>query len=140
VTSFNEDHTQAILQIDKTVYSKAAVLRTCYALARDLAFQISEKDSGFEVTISLRTPKPTLAQPLVGKIDSYIPDFLNGLTDNQLRIEIQTETAAVRELIIAKAFAESGILEDAPPGTFEDPVSIHEDSSSLVKIAGAEMK
>jgi len=59
----------------------------------------------------------------VRKIDEWLPDIYDALLDSQLRVEIQAETAGVRELIIAKAFAESGVLEDPPPGTFEDPVA-----------------
>jgi hypothetical protein len=51
-------------------------------------------------------------------------------------VEIQAETAAIRELIIAKAFAESGVLEDSPPGTFRDPVgSGHSDAQGLINIS-----
>lgn len=131
---FNEQHTTAVLVVDKSIYSKAAILRACYWLGRDLYFQISDDESQFQITAALRVSSPTLAEPVVKKIDQYVPELLNALIDSQLRVEIQNETENIRELIIAKAFAESGVLEDAPPGTFDDPVSASNDPNSLVKI------
>jgi hypothetical protein len=64
-----------------------------------------------------------------------MPEIFDAFVDSQLRVEIQAETAGVRELIIAKAFAESGVLEDPPPGTFADPVTLGNiESKSLIKI------
>jgi hypothetical protein len=40
----------------------------------------------------------------------------------ELRRQVEIETAPVRQIILAKAFSESGILEDEPPGTINDPV------------------
>jgi His-Xaa-Ser system protein HxsD len=120
---FNDQHTAATIAIDKKVYSKSAVLRACYWFGRDLYFHLNETDELLAVTVGLRVSSPTLDQPNVRKIDEWLPDIYDALLDSQLRVEIQAETAGVRELIIAKAFAESGVLEDPPPGTFEDPVA-----------------
>jgi His-Xaa-Ser system protein HxsD len=132
---FDDQHTTATLSIDKRVYSKGAVLRAFYWLGKDLHSRITEENNYFLVRVGLKVSAPTLNQPKVKIIDDWIPKIFDALLDAQLRVEIQTETAAVRELIIAKAFAESGILEDPPPGTFDDPVraSDHE-SGNLIKI------
>lgn len=132
---FDDQHTRARLSIPKKVYSKPAVLRACYWFSRDLWFHVDEKEDCLWVTVGLRVPHPTLGQPNVRKIDEWLPEILNALLDSQLRVEIQAETAGIRELIIAKAFAESGVLEDLPPGTFEDPVeSAHGKSTGLINI------
>jgi His-Xaa-Ser system protein HxsD len=120
---FDDRHTTATLLIDQKVYSKPAILRACYWFGKDLYFHLNEKGEFLEVTVALRVASPTLDQPSVKKIDEWLPEIYDALLDSQLRIEIQTETAGVRELIVAKAFAESGVLEDPPPGTFEDPVA-----------------
>jgi His-Xaa-Ser system protein HxsD len=121
--SFDDQHTAATISLDKKVYSRAAVLRACYWFGKDLYSHVDEKDELLEVTVALRVSSPTLDQPKARKIDEWLPEIFDALLDSQLRVEIQAETAGVRELIIAKAFAESGVLEDPPPGTFVDPVT-----------------
>jgi His-Xaa-Ser system protein HxsD len=119
---FDDAHTAATVRINETVYSKPAVLRACYWFARDLHFRLEENAPHLFVTVSLRVASPTLDHPRIKPLDEWLNEFFDALVDSQLRVEIQAETAAVRDLIIAKAFAESGILEDVPPGTFGDPV------------------
>lgn len=120
---FDDQHTAATISLDKKVYSKPAVLRACYWFGKDLYCHINERDELLEVTVTLRVSSPTLDHPKVKKIDEWLPEIFDALLDSQLRVEIQAETAGVRELIVAKAFAESGVLEDPPPGTFADPVT-----------------
>lgn len=133
---FDETHTAATIRIDKNVYSRPAVLRACYWLGKDLHFHVDENTQHLVVSVSLRVTAPTLDQPRIKPIEEWLTDFFDTLLDSQLRVEIQAETAGVRELIIAKAFAESGILEDPPPGTFADPVSAPGiDSKGLIRIS-----
>jgi His-Xaa-Ser system protein HxsD len=132
---FDDQHTSATIAIDKKVYSRGAVLRAFYWLAKDLHSRIKEENEYFRVKVGLKVSAPTLNQPKVKIIDEWIPEIFDALLDSQLRVEIQAETAAVRELIIAKAFAESGVLEDPPPGTFDDPVRLNDgESGTLIKI------
>jgi His-Xaa-Ser system protein HxsD len=51
-----------------------------------------------------------------------IGDFQNAILDFQLRIEIGRETGPIRELIVAKAFAEGDLLDEPPVGDWRDPV------------------
>jgi len=132
----SEDRTSARLSIAKSLYSRESILRVCYWLERDLWFQLDEAPDRWIVDVSLRTKVPTLDQPRIEKIDEWIPTFFTNLLDSQLRIEIQAETSSIRELVLAKAFAESGVLEDIPPGTFQDPVHSPGDSRpNLINIS-----
>ncbi len=63
-------------------------------------------------------------------IDDLASEFQNALLDAQLRLEIGEETAAIRNLIVAKAFAEGELLEDAPVGDWHDPVGWKSKDSS----------
>ena len=133
---FDDTRTAATVRIDKNVYSKPAVLRACYWFGKDLHFRVDEETQFLVVTLSLRVNAPTLDQPRIKPIEECLTDFFDALLDSQLRVEIQAETAGVRELIIAKAFAESGILEDPPPGTFADPVGAPGiDPKGLIRIS-----
>ena len=78
---------------------------------------------------ALDNPKPI-------SIDCVVGDFCNSLLDFELRRQIDTETAPIRELILAKAFSESGVLEDEPQGTIADPVEAKK-PNRLVKIVGS---
>jgi His-Xaa-Ser system protein HxsD len=127
---FDDQHTAATISIDKAIYSKSAVLKACYWFSKDLHFQIEDKKDHFRLTMAVRVVTPTLECPKIKKIDEWLPEVLDALLDSQLRVEIQTETAAVRELIIAKAFAESGVLEDAPPGVFNYEVPSEDNGSN----------
>ena len=55
-------------------------------------------------------------------LEAVAGEFENALLDHQLRFDIARETATLRELIVAKAFAEGDALEDPPVGDDRDPV------------------
>jgi hypothetical protein len=73
----------------------------------------------FRVQFKSKTPKSDL---VVETLEEVAGDFLNSLLDHQLRRDIESETGQIRELLVAKAFAEAGVLEDTPPGDPGDPV------------------
>lgn len=131
----DEQRLTATIAVDKKVYSKSAVLRASYWFSRDLWFRVQEEQTNLVITVGVLAMSPTLSDPQPRKIDQWLPDVFNALVDSQLRVEVQAETASIRELIIAKAFAESGVLEDVPPGTFQDPVDLpHIQPRDLVKL------
>jgi His-Xaa-Ser system protein HxsD len=102
---------------------------------------VDEREEMLWITVGIRTTNSTLEHPKVKKIDDWLPDIFNSLVDAQLRVEIQAETSGIRELIIAKAFAESGVLEDLPPGTFQDPVEqAPRDANGLIRIRAEKLK
>lgn len=105
------------LDFDAAAISKDAVLKTCYWFSRDFSCQIAVlPDSHIQVRLS---PKES-AMPAA--VSSCEQDFLNTAIDFELRSQVETKTSTIRELILAKAFAESGILEDQPQGSFADAV------------------
>ena len=113
----------AIIRLDARIYSREALLRTAYWYSGTAYIQIPEfSDSGIIVEITLKQQAPSLKDPKPLSIDRFVGEFCNSLLDFELRRQVEVETASIRQLILAKAFSESGVLEDNPVGTISDPV------------------
>lgn len=108
----------ATVLVDETIHSREAVLRACYWFTDRCHVFVSRVEPG---VLSVRIT----AKPGGAELDSVVGDFENALLDAQLRREIGQETARIRELIVAKAFAE-GDLDDAPAGEWRDPVGLRD--------------
>lgn len=103
------------IELDRTIFSPDAVLKTCHWFSKDFAFEISPGD-GASVSVSL-TPKQPCVTP-----GSVRADFFSMATDFTLRERVEVRTSSIRELLLAKAFAEAGVLEDSPEGVFGDAI------------------
>jgi His-Xaa-Ser system protein HxsD len=127
----------AIIRLDPRIYSREAVLRTCYWYTNIAHIHAPESpDDKLTIYIKLKQRVATLGNPKPISIEEFVGEFCNSLLDFELRRQVEAETAAVRQLILAKAFSESGVLEDEPPGTIDDPVE-RDKPSSLVQIMNA---
>jgi His-Xaa-Ser system protein HxsD len=124
-----------VLSVDlsESVYSRDAVLRTAYWFTDRCYLYIARPSPGlFRVHFKPKASKPGT---VVETLEETAGEFLNALLDHQLRHDIQSETGQIRELLVAKAFAEAGVLEDGPPGYPGDPVDeAYQRESSLVHI------
>jgi His-Xaa-Ser system protein HxsD len=103
------------LRINRDLVSVEALLKTCYWFSRDFICDI--KEEGDSSVVSL-TPKAPSTVALVETRDSFMSHAL----DFALRERVTAKTADVRDLLIAKAFSESGVLEEKPQGVFGDPL------------------
>jgi His-Xaa-Ser system protein HxsD len=104
-----------VLSVDESIYSRDALLRACYWLTdRCYVFIFRENQRGFVVQLRAKSSTEDL-QTIAG-------EFENRLLDQQLRLDIARETGSLRELIVAKAFAETDLLDDPPVGDDRDPV------------------
>jgi len=103
------------IELDRLLFSPEAVLKTCYWFSKDFAFDItSQGEASLSVTL---TPKQTSASS-----EAVRADFFSMATDFALRGIIDARTGSIRELLLAKAFSEAGILEDSPEGVFGDVI------------------
>jgi His-Xaa-Ser system protein HxsD len=108
------------IDLNESLYSREAVLRTAYWFTDRCYLYIARPTPGlFRVQFKPKGLKPELAGETLEEIAG---EFLNSLLDHQLRQDIESETGQIRELLVAKAFAEAGVLEDSPPGDPADPV------------------
>ena len=118
------------LLIDETIYSRLALLKTCYWFTNRCYIFVYRHDEQY---LAVRLA----SKPHSRGLDAIAGEFENALLDHQLRFEIASETATLRELIVAKAFAEGNALEDAPVGDDRDPV---EDATSRPNDNGTQDK
>lgn len=104
------------LPVDATVYSVQAILRTAYWMTDSCYILVTRPAKGQYVVHF--APKAGIERSL----ESLAGEFSNALIDNQLRVELSEQSGKVRDLIVAKAFAEGNLLEDPVPGSTCDPV------------------
>ena len=127
----------AAFYLEPRIYSRESILRASYWFT-DIAFiQISPSstDDRICVEVRLKQSKPTLISPECPRLEDVVGEFCNSLLDFELRRQVEAETAAVRQLVLAKAFSESGILENEPPGPLADPVELGH-PSTFTRIMG----
>lgn len=120
---------ELVLDVDESIYHKTAILRACYWFTERCYLFVS-RSSAQVLSVHFR-PKDGIDPTLLGRIEG---EFTNALLDFELRRQIDEETGQVRDLIVAKAVAEAGSLDDPPPGTANDPVDDTPSGSPLVQL------
>jgi len=104
-----------IARFSHDVVSIESLLKTCYWFSRDFVCEVTEDGAGYSA-VSLRPKAPGVS------LEGVHDDFMNQALDFALRERVTTKTADIRDLLLAKAFSESGVLEDQPLGMFGDAV------------------
>jgi len=106
--------------VDTAVYSVEALFRVCYVFT-DRCYLFLQPQTHSSV-IDVRLTRKTTACD----IDALSGDFANELISQRVRKDIALETKAVRELIVAQAFAEADFLgrELSEVSYTEDPKGI----------------
>lgn len=103
-----------LIQVDHALLSVEAVLKTCYWFSRDFVCNVVHENSD-RSTVHLK-PKgaSSMSAEQIGE------QFMSHAMDFALRERITAKTSGVRDLLLAKAFSESGVLEEQPLGVFGD--------------------
>jgi His-Xaa-Ser system protein HxsD len=129
-----DSESSATIYLDPRIYTREAILKASYWATGVAYVQVPHTpDSRLAVHIELKKRIPTLTSPKPIAIQDFVKEFCNSLLDFELRHQVNIETTEVRQLILAKAFSESGVLEEEPPGTIADPVEMKK-PTSLVQI------
>jgi His-Xaa-Ser system protein HxsD len=103
-----------LIKVNHGLVSVEALLKTCYWFSRDFVCNVSQ-DSTEQSTVHLK-PKP--GYPIA--LDDAKEQFMAQAMDFALRERVTAKTSDVRDLLLAKAFSESGVLEEQPQGVFGD--------------------
>jgi len=136
-SEITSDHS-ARISLSTKFYSREAILRAASWLSNAAFIQVPDSsDSKFVVLIRQKHTTPTLEVPKQVNIDELVGEFCNSVLEFELRQQVQAETTQIRQIILAKAFSESGVLEDLPPGSALDPVE-QAKPSGFVKIINGE--
>lgn len=105
------------VEFDLAFVSAEALLKACHWFSRDFACDLRRKgDTAAEVVLVVR--KPTAAFDPLAVRDAFVTSAI----DFALRERIEAKTSGVRDLLLAKAFSESGVLEDKAEGVFGDTI------------------
>jgi His-Xaa-Ser system protein HxsD len=95
------------LSLATELYSLDAIRRSCYWLTdRCYVFLSRSRTDTVEVTLIAKGSGAPAEST-----NSLAWMFLNDLIDQQLRVDIGNETAGIRELIVAQAFAEADVID-----------------------------
>jgi His-Xaa-Ser system protein HxsD len=120
------------LTVDERIYSVDVVLRTSYWFT-DRAYVFISKLNDHELQVHLKAKPRTLESPQSVPLADLAGEFSNALLDHEIRDRIEVRTGRIRELLVTKALAEAGVLEEPVPGTPNDPVAA-QGSADLTRI------
>jgi len=95
--------TELILKLNNTLYSDEIIFRAVYSFTGRCTILLDRIDPD-HVLVHFTGGEPSALSSLVG-------EFANELIDQRVRADVANETRAIRELIVAQAFAEA----DLPP-------------------------
>ena len=91
----------AVLNLDSRIYPYQAVLRACYWLAERATFVVAQ-ENGDTLRLAIRRRRPE------DDIAELLEVLRTSLIDFALRVEIESQTSNLREIIWRAAFAEAG--------------------------------
>ena len=117
------DGRKLIAFADKSIYSKAVIMKCLYWFGDKFHTSVSLADkSNYRIELKLANQ--------IGEDDidmqAYLQKLERDLIDFCLRQIVVEETRNVRDLLIAKAFANGEFYED-PPGEVSDPVGFRKE-------------
>jgi His-Xaa-Ser system protein HxsD len=107
-----------IVRFDPVLFNQEIVLKGCYWLSRDFVCEITSAGPESWLEVLIKPKQKSSLESLASARDALVQH----VTDFALREKIDAKTTGVRDLLLAKAFSESGVLEDLPTGVFGDRV------------------
>jgi len=117
-----------VFEINLSIVSPEALLKTCYWFSRDYVCEVkNQSDSKANVILVPKSVTPEFNPNSIRDV------FLTSALDFALREQIEAKTSGIRDLLLAKAFSESGVLEDEPDGVFGDNIE-ESNPDSMFKI------
>lgn len=91
---------------DASMHSADAIQRAVYSLSDRLSCDVVAKGPLFECVVHVDDVNPE-------DVDAILADLRNAVLDETLRERIRRETEEVRNLILALAFSNTGLVDSA---------------------------
>jgi His-Xaa-Ser system protein HxsD len=108
--------TTLAVPVSLEVASLETILKACYWLSSDCVCNVGEPTEGrATVSIEVRQGSSLSLRAAGERFQSLLNDFA-------LRERVTHATIGIRDLLLAKAFSEAGVLDDSPQGVFGDPI------------------
>ena len=102
---------------DLAFVSAESLLKTCHWFSREYVCDLRRTGgAAAEVVLSPRNAAAPFDPGAVREA------FTTSAIDFALREKIEVKTSGIRDLLLAKAFSESGVLEEGPEGVFGDAI------------------
>jgi His-Xaa-Ser system protein HxsD len=92
------------LTFETSLHSGDAIQRAAYALSDRISCDVAVERDRFRCTLHL---------PPEADVDATLADFRNEVLDQTLRERVRNETHDVRNLILALAFSNTGLVDAA---------------------------
>jgi His-Xaa-Ser system protein HxsD len=109
-----------VIAVNTDLYSREALFRVCYLFTDRCYLFLSSDDNTpvIQVRFTRKSPDTDLSE-MAG-------EFSNELINQKVRLDIAVETKAIRELIVAQAFAEADLFDrgDSEASYLDDPRGI----------------
>ena len=120
----NDEHFEACqvsptalaVPVSLEVASIETILKACYWLSSDCVCNVGAPTGG-HATVSIEVRQGSSLS-----LSAARERFTSLLNDFALRDRVTHATAGIRDLLLAKAFSEAGVLDDSPSGVFGDPI------------------
>jgi His-Xaa-Ser system protein HxsD len=107
VTATEEGNEVARLEVDTTLYTSDALFRACYTFT-DRCYLFLKQQTAHAIVVEFRKSDPSVS------LADVVGAFANELINQRVRAAIASETRAIRERIVAQAFAEADFRAPAP--------------------------
>src|SRR5215472_15810720 len=109
IESPDQKELSTIVPLDRNLFSTEAILKACYWLSKDFTCEIRETSP--QIVHVTMTPRDSSSSSALASAKDAL---LVSVMDFALREKIEAKTSGIRDLLLAKAFSESGVLGESP--------------------------
>jgi His-Xaa-Ser system protein HxsD len=114
------DDNSLVVAVNGDLYSREALFRVCYLFTDGCYLFLSQDENSPIIQVRFNRKSPDT------DLNEMASEFSNELINQKVRLDVAAETKAIRELIVAQAFAEADLFSgsDSEASYLEDPKGI----------------